>query len=173
MKLSQWIRSSLAILTFISATSATAQNQFENVTIETVPVAGNISMLVGQGGNIGVSAGADGILIIDDQFAPLAGRIKAAIQVLGSDVPKFVLNTHFHGDHTGSNAEFGTASLIVAHENVRNRLVASNSPAVRRSCCREFFGSKIGFWLKSLIIKSPGSLANSKCLMSILSIRSR
>jgi cyclase len=124
------------IITFVTATlfmfvvySATAQNQFEGVTIQTVTVGGNVSMLVGQGGNIGVSAGDDGILIIDDQFAPLAGRIKSAIESLGSAVPKFVLNTHFHGDHTGSNAEFGLDSLIVAHENVRSRLEAADSPA--------------------------------------------
>ena len=117
---------SLSLLAFSSA----AQNQFENVTIDTVSVAGNISMLIGQGGNIGVSAGSDGILIIDDQFAPLAGRIKTAIEALGSDVPKFLLNTHFHGDHTGGNIEFGAESLIVAHENVRMRMAADDQPAV-------------------------------------------
>ena len=117
---------SLSLLAFSSA----AQNQFENVTIDTVSVAGNISMLIGQGGNIGVSAGSDGILIIDDQFAPLAGRIKTAIEALGSDVPKFLLNTHFHGDHTGGNIEFRAASLIIAHENVRMRMAAGDQPAV-------------------------------------------
>ena len=116
---------SLSLLAFSSA----AQNQFENVTIDTVSVAGNISMLIGQGGNIGVSAGSDGILIIDDQFAPLAGRIKTAIEALGSDVPKFLLNTHFHGDHTGGNIEFGAESVIVAHENVRMRMAAGDQPA--------------------------------------------
>ena len=114
----------------LQALSSFAQNQFENVTIQTVPVAGNVSMLVGQGGNIGVSAGSDGILIIDDQFAPLAGRIKVAIEALGSDTPKFLLNTHFHGDHTGGNVEFGAESLIVAHENVRMRMIAGDQPAV-------------------------------------------
>ena len=87
-------------------------------------------MLIGQGGNIGVSAGEDGVLIIDDQFAPLAGRIKAALQELGSDTPKFVLNTHFHGDHVGGNAEFGAGGVIVAHENVRLRMVDGESPPV-------------------------------------------
>lgn len=106
-----------------------AQDQFANVSIETIPVAGNISMLMGQGGNIGVSAGDDGILIVDDQYAPLADRIRAALADLGSDVPKFLLNTHFHGDHTGGNADFGTDSLIVAHENVRMRLADGDAPA--------------------------------------------
>lgn len=120
----------LAITTFVSfITAGAAFGQYENVTIQTQPVAGNVSMLIGAGGNIGVSAGADGILIIDDQFAPLAGRIKDALAVLGSDSPKFVLNTHFHGDHTGSNAQFGVDSLIIAHENVRKRLQAGNAAA--------------------------------------------
>ncbi|MDD9894877.1 MAG: MBL fold metallo-hydrolase [Gammaproteobacteria bacterium] len=110
--------------------SAHGQDRFANVTIETVPVAGNISMLIGQGGNIGVSAGDDGILIIDDQFAPLADRIKAALEALGSDSPKFLLNTHFHGDHVGGNAEFGAESVIVAHENVRIRMAGGDAPAV-------------------------------------------
>lgn len=120
----------LAITTFVSCiTASTAFGQYENVTIQTQPVAGNVSMLIGAGGNIGVSAGADGILIIDDQFAPLAGRIKDALEVLGSDSPRFVLNTHFHGDHTGGNEQFGVDSLIIAHENVRKRLEAGNAPA--------------------------------------------
>ena len=109
--------------------ASSSYGQFEDVTIQTQAVAGNVSMLIGQGGNIGVSAGEDGILIVDDQYAPLVGRIKTALEALGSDTPKFVLNTHFHGDHTGSNAEFGMNSIIVAHENVRARLEGSDSAA--------------------------------------------
>jgi cyclase len=118
---------------FLLASSAgisNAQDPYANVTIQTVPVAGNVSMLIGQGGNIGVSAGSDGILIIDDQFAPLADRIKAAIAALGSAEPEFLLNTHFHGDHTGGNAEFGGSSVIVAQENVRVRMAAGDAAAV-------------------------------------------
>lgn len=113
-----------------TVTAMAQDDRFANVTIQTVPVAGNISMLIGSGGNIGVSAGEDGILIIDDQYAPLAERIRAALADLGSDTPKFVLNTHFHGDHTGSNANFGATGVIVAHENVRGRLQAMDSEAV-------------------------------------------
>ena len=124
------IKPFLALIIFVSCVAAGGVfGQYENVTIQTQAVAGNVSMLIGAGGNIGVSAGADGILIIDDQFAPLAGRIRDAIEALGSSVPKFVLNTHFHGDHTGSNEEFGEGSLIIAHENVRKRLQAGNAPA--------------------------------------------
>lgn len=113
-----------------AVTGLSAQDdRFANISIETVSVRGNISMLIGSGGNIGVSAGDDGILIIDDQYAPLAEKIRAALSQLGSDTPKFLLNTHFHGDHTGGNADFGMASIIIAHENVRGRLVAGDSPA--------------------------------------------
>lgn len=125
------ILASILLLTGISVIlPVLAQNdRFADVTIETVPVRGNISMLLGSGGNIGVSAGEDGLLIIDDQYAPLAAKIRTALSELGSDTPKFLLNTHFHGDHTGGNADFGTASIIVAHENVRARLEAGDSPA--------------------------------------------
>ena len=96
------------------------------------PVAGPVHYLEGQGGNIGVSAGEDGILMIDDQFAELAPKIRAALEKLGGTVskgePRVLLNTHHHGDHTGGNDEFGRVATIVAHENVRRRL---ESPAPR------------------------------------------
>lgn len=98
-------------------------NQQQEVVIKTEKVAGNVYVLFGQGGNIGVSAGKDGILMIDDQFEPLADKIKAALKALGSDRPRFVFNTHWHGDHTGSNVVFGKDSIIVAQENVRKRLL--------------------------------------------------
>ncbi len=125
------IVAALVLLTGVGiATVVFAQNdRFAKVSIETVLVRGNISMLVGSGGNIGVSAGEDGLLIVDDQYAPLAAKIRAALAELGSDTPRFLLNTHFHGDHTGGNADFGVASIIVAHENVRGRLEAGGSPA--------------------------------------------
>jgi glyoxylase-like metal-dependent hydrolase (beta-lactamase superfamily II) len=79
-------------------------------------------MLEGSGGNIGVSVGDDGIAIVDDQFAPLAPKIREALKGITDKPVKFVLNTHFHGDHTGGNAAFGTEATIIAHENVRKRL---------------------------------------------------
>src|SRR5690242_16913005 len=89
------------------ATLARAQQDFSKVEVKVIPVAKNIYMLQGAGGNIGVSAGPDGILIVDDQFAPLAPKIEAALKELNPGKLKFVLNTHFHGDHTGGNAHFG------------------------------------------------------------------
>lgn len=96
-------------------------NQQETV-IKTEKVAGNVHVLFGQGGNIGVSVGKDGILMIDDQFINLADKIKAALKELGSEKPRFLFNTHWHGDHTGGNPAFGADSIIVAQTNVRKRL---------------------------------------------------
>ena len=110
------------LITLALAVTTFAQQDFSNVEIKAIPVAKNIYMLQGSGGNIGVSVGPDGILIVDDQFAPLAGKISAALQKLNPGKLKFVLNTHHHGDHTGGNAQFGKEAHIIAHTNVRKRL---------------------------------------------------
>ena len=102
---------------------------FADVEITTTQVSDHVYMLEGAGGNIGISAGADGILMVDDQFAPLADRISAAIDAIGGAPPKYLLNTHFHGDHTGGNPVFGATSTVLAHENVRIRLLAGDVPA--------------------------------------------
>lgn len=99
-----------------------AQRDFSDVKIKTTHVAGNIYMLEGSGGNIGVSAGEDGILIVDDQFAPLADKIRAALAEINKGDLQFVLNTHWHPDHVGGNVEFGREASIIAHTNVRRRL---------------------------------------------------
>ncbi len=99
-----------------------AQQDFSNVQIKATRISGGIYMLEGSGGNIGVSVGEDGIVIVDDQFAPLAPKIKAALKEITDKPLRFVINTHFHGDHTGGNAAFGADAPIVAHENVRKRL---------------------------------------------------
>ena len=113
------------VLALAAATTAIAQPaaRFAAVEVKATHVAGAVHMLEGAGGNIGVSAGADGVLMVDDQFAPLAERIAAAIAEIGDGAPKIVLNTHFHGDHTGGNAHFGRTGAILAHANVRARLV--------------------------------------------------
>ena len=112
----------LMIVLAISPALSTKAQDFSKVEITASKVAGNVHMLQGAGGNIGVSVGPDGILIVDDQFAPLADKIKAALKTLGEGKLKFVLNTHWHGDHTGGNAQFGPEAPIIAHDNVRRRL---------------------------------------------------
>ena len=104
--------------------AARAQEQdFSKVTIKTTKVAEGIYMLQGAGGNIGVSVGDDGVVVIDDQFAPLTPKIQEAISAISKKPIKFVLNTHWHGDHVGGNENFATAgAVIVAHDNVRKRM---------------------------------------------------
>ncbi|GFD69851.1 MBL fold metallo-hydrolase [Alteromonas sp. KUL106] len=111
-------------LVFSTISTANAQDRFADVEVKATAIKGSVHMLTGAGGNIGVSAGDDGVLIIDDQFAPLAEKIAAQLGELGSDKPKYVINTHYHGDHTGSNAFFHShkGATILAHENVRVRL---------------------------------------------------
>ncbi|MEJ7728961.1 MAG: MBL fold metallo-hydrolase [Polyangiaceae bacterium] len=101
------------------------------VEIKPEKVAGNVWVLYGAGGNIGVSIGEDGILVVDDQFAPLAPKIMAALRGITDKPIRVVLNTHWHGDHTGGNAFFGRNAAIVAHDNVRKRLVEGR-PAVKQ-----------------------------------------
>lgn len=111
------------ILSVFVAVSAFAQQQdFSKVQMKVIRVAGNVYMLQGAGGNIGVSVGDDGIVIVDDQFAPLAPKIKEALKAITDKPVKYVINTHYHGDHTGGNEIFGREGTIVAHENVRKRL---------------------------------------------------
>ena len=99
-----------------------AQQDVSKAEVKAAKVSGNVYMLTGAGGNIGASVGSDGILIVDDQFAPLADKIRATLKTLGTGPLKFVLNTHWHGDHTGGNVKFGTEATIIAQDNVRRRL---------------------------------------------------
>ncbi len=113
---------SFGLLLALVGHSAQAQDTEEEIIITSTHVAGNIYMLQGYGGNIGASIGEDGIVLIDDQFAKVAEKITTALDSLGGGKLRFVLNTHWHGDHTGGNEIFGKTATIVAHENVRKRL---------------------------------------------------
>ena len=102
---------------------AVAQDEdFSKVQIKVTKVAGNVYMLEGAGGNIGASVGEDGIVVVDDQFAPLADKIEAALKGITDKPVRFIINTHYHGDHTGGNAYFQKQAPIIAHDNVRKRL---------------------------------------------------
>ncbi len=123
----------LAVISAGTVSVRAQQPDFSKLEIKATKVAGAVYMLEGAGGNIGVSVGADGILIVDDQFAPLAEKIRAALKSLGDGKLKFVLNTHWHGDHTGGNAQFGPEAPIIAHDNVRKRLASE----------QKIFGNKV------------------------------
>ncbi len=105
--------------------SAQAQQtaDWDSVEITSQHIAGNVHMIQGRGGNIGVSAGEDGVYLVDDQFAPLTERILAKVREISDGPVRFVLNTHWHGDHTGGNENLGNAGVvIVAHDNVYERM---------------------------------------------------
>ncbi len=113
----------LIALSLTISTSIFAFQDMEDVKIEVIPVNENIYMLKGAGGNIGISVGKDGVFMIDDQFAPLTPKIISAIKTISDKQVKFLVNTHYHGDHTGGNTNFEKeGALIVAHDNVRKRL---------------------------------------------------
>ena len=120
----------LPVVLLLCAISVNAQTDFSKVEIKATKLSGNVYMLEGSGGNIGVSVGPDGILIVDDQFAPLADKIRAALKGLNQGKLRFILNTHWHGDHTGGNVVFGPEAPIIAHDNVRKRLATEQKSEV-------------------------------------------
>jgi len=116
-------RTTSAVLGLLVCPALVSAQNFDDVQITTIPVTENIYVLQGSGGNIGVSIGDDGTLIIDNQFAPLTDKIVAAIAELTDNPVDFVVNSHFHYDHTDGNENFGRAgALIVAQDNSRRRM---------------------------------------------------
>jgi cyclase len=115
----------LLTLLFINLISLShAQQNMDTVTIRPVKIKANLFMLKGSGGNIGLLTGADGTLMIDNQFAPLSQKIKDAVQKLGGGPTKYLINTHLHGDHSGGNENFAKDGVtILAQENVRSRMM--------------------------------------------------
>ena len=108
---------------FLTIANLAAQDQdFSKVQITVTKVAGTVYMLQGAGGNIGASVGEDGIVVVDDQYAPLAEKIEAALKGITDKPVRFIINTHYHGDHTGGNAFFQKRAPVIAHDNVRKRL---------------------------------------------------
>lgn len=117
----RWI--ALAALLAGPVAALGAQTNYDTVQVRPVELAKGLHVLFGAGGNIGVSVGDDAVFIIDDQFAPLTPKIVAAIRTLSDKPVKFVVNTHWHFDHTGGNENFGkSGAMIVAHDNVRKRM---------------------------------------------------
>jgi glyoxylase-like metal-dependent hydrolase (beta-lactamase superfamily II) len=123
---------SLIALALVPALAFAQQRDFSKVEISTTELGSGLAMLQGAGGNLAVSTGPDGVFLVDDQFAPLTDRIRAAIAKISSRPIRFVLNTHWHGDHTGGNENLGEAGvLILAHHRVRERLSTDQFQAIR------------------------------------------
>src|SRR5688572_13024999 len=100
----------LGLLLFAASAVIAQQRDWSKVEVTATHVAGSVHMLVGAGGNIGVSVGDDGIVMIDDQYAPLAPKIEAALKTITAKPLRFIINTHYHGDHTGGNEHFGKSA---------------------------------------------------------------
>ncbi len=123
MNINKWLTATAVSMGLVAGFSTATAQDMDKVEIKTEKVSGNIYVLFGAGGNIGVSVGADGVYIVDDQFAPLTEKIKAAITALSDKPIRFAINTHFHGDHTSGNENLGKdGTVIVAHDNVRVRM---------------------------------------------------
>jgi cyclase len=112
----------LAAILLLAAGTLAQDPDFSKVQIKVIKVAGTVYMLQGAGGNIGASVGDDGIVVVDDQYAPLADRIQAALKGITDKPVRFIINTHYHEDHTGGNEFFQKQAPIIAHDNVRKRL---------------------------------------------------
>ena len=122
------MKNKIVLVAFFIIATACAQDRFSKVKITTTKVTEDIYMLQGAGGNIGICTGEDGVFMVDDQFAPLSEKIQAAIASVSSKPVTFLMNTHFHGDHTGGNANFeAKGTMIVAQENVRKRLAENKT----------------------------------------------
>ena len=124
--MNNWIRPlAVGVLCAVAGVASAQQQDFSKVEIKVTKVAGNVYLLEGAGGNIAASVGDDGIVIVDDQFAPLADKIRAALKGITTKPLRFIINTHYHFDHTGGNLPFHDATII-AHDNVRKRLAQAN-----------------------------------------------
>src|SRR5262245_2368500 len=128
MRLVTWTIAAAAVGLVAASVNAAQQQDFSKIEVKTTDLGKNTYMLEGAGGNVTVAVGTDGVIMVDAQFAPMHDKLKAAIAKITNQPVKYVINTHYHGDHTGGNAAFGKEGVtIVAHQNLRNRL--ANPPA--------------------------------------------
>ncbi len=116
----------VSTMTLAHGDGSHSENQ-QDLQVKTTKVNGSVYLLQGRGGNVGASVGMDGILIVDDDYKEVSGKLRDALKELGSESPRFIFNTHWHGDHTEGNLFFGKTSIIIAHQNVFQRLSQVNN----------------------------------------------
>ena len=128
MRFVAWTIAAAAFGLVTASVNAAQQQDFSKIEVKTTDLGHNTYMLEGAGGNVTLAVGTDGVIMVDAQFAPMHDKLKAAVAKITNQPVKYLINTHYHGDHTGGNAAFGKEGVtIVAHENLRNRL--ANPPA--------------------------------------------
>jgi cyclase len=127
-----------AVLALLCCGAMAQDEDFSKVQMKVTKVGGNVYLLEGAGGNIGASVGEDGIVIVDDQFAPLADKIKTALKGITDKPVRFVINTHYHGDHTGGNAIFQKDAPVIAQDNVRKRMESGGTAGNKGSVKADF-----------------------------------
>jgi glyoxylase-like metal-dependent hydrolase (beta-lactamase superfamily II) len=139
------------LFVFFTCTSLTfAQRDFSDVVITSEKLTENVYVLFGAGGNIGLAIGEDAAYLIDDQFGPLTEKIVAHVQTITDKPINFVLNTHVHGDHTGGNENLANAgAMIIAHENVRKRMIEADEPRPQEAWPVVTFNDKMTLHLKN------------------------
>ena len=159
MRRHQCLKSLVLFLSSLTlASSVFAQQDFSSVEIIPHHVAGSVYYLEGRGGNIGLSIGEDGIVMIDDQFAPLTEKIVAAIRSLSDGEIRFLINTHVHGDHTGGNENLGNRGvLILARDEVRVRLAAASAGSSSAGAHLQRCDHDSSQWRGSLCLSSAAS----------------
>lgn len=159
------MRRAIAVMVLTGLLSATSFAHGDNshfpkskqdITVKTLKVSGNVYMLQGSGGNVGAVVGPEGILIVDDDYKAVSQKLAAALKELGTDKPKYVLNTHWHGDHTEGNEYFGKDSTIVAHINVRKRLMAPPVIFGRQTAPYPAFALPVVTYTESMTIHMNG-----------------
>ena len=145
-----------ALLLALGAVMPAQAQDFSKTEIKAEKLNDTTWMLVGAGGNMGLSVGEDAVFLVDDQYAPMAPKIKAAIAAITSKPVKFVLNTHFHFDHTGGNEALGKeGALILAHENVRRRMSADQLISFVGNSARQAASPKVAL----PVITVPGAIS--------------
>src|SRR5256885_16021254 len=137
MKHMAWVAAAAAIALFAAAADAAQQQDFSKVEVKTTDLGRNTYMLEGAGGNVTIAVGTNGVIMVDAQFAPMHDKLKAAIAKVTNQPVKYLINTHYHGDHTGGNVAFAKEGAPnPGHRKMKEPVAQSPPRANRRNTTR-------------------------------------